>query len=174
MSRFCYCIIAAMILLQLIGAPVMALNVCPASEPDNTLNVGEQTRVPILIDEPSGVAAFGLLLKYDTDKVSFVAVEKSGATDHFLFLDGVENTLGEVTIGGFGTTAISVTDPDTLCYVVFDEIVNESDPLQSCLSLSTSEFVDDIASSPDCYSSRCLTPEENTTWGRIKALWGDL
>jgi hypothetical protein len=151
----------------------MALHVCAASEPDNVLVIGEQTRVAILIDEPLGVGAFGLVLIYDTAKVVYSRVDKSGATDHYIIVSGAENVLGEVTIGGFGTPPISVSTPDTLCYVVFDEIINDPNPRTSCLSLQTTNFIDDIESSPDCYSNRCLTPAEDTTWGRIKSLWSN-
>jgi hypothetical protein len=174
MSRYCCCIVAVFSFFLLYNAPAVALNVCPVSEPDNKLVIGEQTRVPILIDEPSGVAAFGFVLKYDTTKVNYVAIEKTGITDHFIVLDGADSDpRGQVTIGGFGTPGISVSNPDTLCYVVFGEIVDEPDPQKSCIEMHTFNFVDDIASSPDCYTRGCFVPAENTTWGRIKALWSD-
>jgi len=173
MSRYCYCIVAVFSFFLLYNAPAMALTVCAASEPNNVLVTGEQTRVAILIDEPLGVGAFGLVLLYKTARVSYSRVDKSGATDHYIIVSGAENILGEVTIGGFGTPPISVSAPDTLCYVVFDEIVDEPNPLLSCLRLSTTNFIDDIELSPDCHSRGCFTPAEDTTWGRIKALWSD-
>lgn len=174
MKHFYYCVVALWIFFLLCHAPAAALSVCAESPLGNTLNIGEQVRVPILIDQPNGVGAFGLLLKYDTVKVSYVSVQKSVATQGFVIVSGNENFPGEVTIGGFGTPPISTTDPDTLCFVIFDEIVDEADVNASCLWMSITNLTDDIGTAPDCITNRCITPTETGTWGRVKALFSDL
>jgi hypothetical protein len=136
--------------------------------------IGEETRVPLLITDPNGIDAFGMLIIYDNTKFSYARTEPSVITTGWLALNGNENVPGEITIGGFNTTPISVANPDTLLFIVFDEIVDEPDPDLSCIAMRTMNFSDDLAGTIDCVSSRCTTPTEHTTWGRIKALWGDL
>ncbi len=174
MKHYCYCVVALWIFFLLCHAPAAALSVCAENPLGNTLNIGEQIRVPILIDQPNGVGAFGFLLKYDVLKVSYVEVQKSVATQGFIVVSGNENFPGEITIGGFGTPPISTTDPDTLCFVLFDEIIDEPNAELSCIFMTAMNFTDDIGTAPQCITNKCQVPIETGTWGRIKALWGDL
>jgi hypothetical protein len=146
-----------------LSAHELELRVCPpAALPVSSSPVD----VPILINEPGGVDAFGFRCIFDTDRLAYVATLKSGITGEWFALDGVENSPGEVTIGGLNADAIPVGQPaDTLCYLRFNLLTSEPG------TLLLRDFVDDLAGAPNCAGT--VLEVEPISWGRLKALRHD-
>lgn len=152
-----------LLLLQfLYSAPSMAQQVvCPGEPPSCA---ADTVIVPILIEEPNGLDVFGLDLLLSNPQIEYLYTIPSGITADWFALDGSNPSPGLVRIGGFHTTPISVSDPDTLCYVALR-------PGGANVEITLTNFIDDLNGTPDCVRSVCLVPVETTNWGRIKRLW---
>jgi hypothetical protein len=146
-----------------LSAQELELRVCPpAALPVSSSPID----VPILINEPGGVDAFGFSCIFDADRLEYMTTVASGMTSEWFVLDGVQNSPGEVTVGGFNVDAIPVGQPaDTLCYLRFNLLTSEPG------TLLLRDFVDDLAGTPNCAGT--LLGVEPITWGRLKALGHD-
>ena len=170
MKKHCYSVAVLCCLILLSHAPAMGQQrVCADVPLGNVLVVNDEVRVAILISEPDGIDAWGMTLIYDNTKVTYSRVEASNM--EWFILNGLENTPGEVTMGAFASPPLTPGAPDTLCYVVFTEIVDEPDPGLACFSLRATGFTDFLSGTEDCVTSDCRVPVETSTWGRIKAMW---
>lgn len=101
---------------------------------------GDTVVVPVTLSNVAGLAvkAFGFRFIFPNDKLLFQRVEQTETlTADWFIVDGQENDPGEITIGGFNTTA--VTSSGVLLNVVFT--TTETPGLDS---LQLREFVDDI------------------------------
>ncbi|MGD9347887.1 MAG: hypothetical protein PVH84_18635, partial [Candidatus Aminicenantes bacterium] len=77
-------------------------------------------RVPVRVNTAFLMKAFGLVLEYSTENLSFVCVERGVLTEDFVLLDGSEVKPGRLKVGGFGMSEIMETEPGVLFYLVFN------------------------------------------------------
>lgn len=75
--------------------------------------------VPVKVTNAFDIKAFGLELRYSSDKLTFIGVEKSKLTKDFVALDGNEIENGIIKVGGFGMTGIQKMVDGTLVKLVF-------------------------------------------------------
>ena len=102
----------------------------------------------------------------ERQRLDYVRLDPGRLTESWIALDGNENTPGDITIGGFNTTALGATESDTLGIVVFWVEAEGED--EACVD----EFADDFAGAPRCcdlVSSVTGSPVEPTSWGLVKA-----
>lgn len=76
--------------------------------------------LPVKVTNAFDMKAFGLELRYSTDKLTFVGVEKSKLTKDFVAVDGNELENGIIRIGGFGMSGIQKRIDGTLVKLVFE------------------------------------------------------
>jgi len=77
-------------------------------------------RVPVKVNTAFLLKAFGLVVQYSTDGLTFVGVERGESTEDFVMLDGAEVKAGKLKVGGFGMSEILELKPTTLFYLVFN------------------------------------------------------
>lgn len=102
---------------------------------------GEIIRIPIRIDNPKGMAAFGMDLRYPANLLQFAGVERTGLTQDWLELNGQESETGIIRLGGFHTTAIAKDQSDVLAEVIF----MVKDNVQGEGGFEVLEVTDDLA-----------------------------
>ena len=78
---------------------------------------GEEVTMPIKLNNPDGLDAFGFDLGYPDELLSFVKVSSTDLTKDWQVVNGKENVPGTVTIGGFNPKAICKTKSDVLLTV---------------------------------------------------------
>lgn len=140
-------------------------SVCPG---DTEGAPGEVVCVPILIDNPQGIDAFGLEMLYDSAFLQFESVVRSQLTAAWTALDGNETTPGTVNVGGFDPTPIATSAPDTLGYVC----LTVATPSQTS-SYTFTSFQDDLAGAADCSGAfNPVNPVSSESWGRLKERYG--
>lgn len=81
------------------------------------------------------IGAFGLKLTYDPTQLAFVQVDKSDLTKDWIQVSGLENSPGEITIGGFHTTPLPINSQGILAKVKFSVTCN------GCTNCSQSHLV---------------------------------
>jgi hypothetical protein len=142
----------------------------PAVCPGDTEGMpGDTVAIPILVDNPFDIDAFGLSLTFEPDVLAFQSVETSLLTGGWAIVDGRLLEEGVVRVGGAsGGDPIAISTPDTLCLVTMSVLAG---PPSSPYTLS--DFEDDLAGAPDCGGAFAATsPVEGSTWGGVKALYG--
>jgi len=77
----------------------------------------EFVKVPILVENPEGISAFGLGLSFSTKHFEFLSVSRTEVSKDWIALDGVEASSGTITIGGFHSEAINMSSPVAICEV---------------------------------------------------------
>ena len=80
---------------------------------------GEEIVVPINVDNPQGLNAYGLDLGYPKELLSFIKVSPTNLTKGWQAVAGKENVPGVVTVGGFNPKPISTSKPGALATVTF-------------------------------------------------------
>ena len=80
---------------------------------------GEEIAVSIHADNPQGLSAFCMDLGYPDELLTFVKVSATSLTKEWQALDGKENIVGVVTIGGFSPEAIKYKKPGALTTITF-------------------------------------------------------
>ena len=122
--------------------------------------------IPLNLTNPSGTAvrAAGLTFFYPTSLLAYDTVSSAGTlTQGWIAVNGREVNPGEITIGGFNTTA--ATGPGVFLNVIFKVNANVS----GCDSLRLRNFRDDLASATTtdglCLVDSCRTTavESHTT-----------
>ncbi len=143
------------------GVVFAQLDCCPG---DTEGSPGGTVCVPILIDNPQGIDAFGLDFTYNTGSLTFVQGLRSQLTASWTLFDAQENNPGTVRLGGFGDAIQSAT-PDTLGYFC----MSINDPADT-VTYEFANFVDDLAGAPNCQGlfRSSTDPVEAVTWGRVK------
>lgn len=114
----------------------------PSSEPGNLAlgrakEQGGRLIVPVRVTDAFDLKAFGLELKYPTDKLAFVGVEQTELTRDFVSLDGNEVAAGVARVGGYCLSGIQDESRGVLVRLVFEvkepggvvEIVEATDDL---------------------------------------------
>jgi hypothetical protein len=140
-------------------------DVCPGN---TQADAGEEIAVPILIDDPLSIVAFGLEFVFEVDVLRYDSVARSALTSAWLVFNGSENTPGTVRIGGFSISPIPTSEPDTLGYIRMTVLLT---PAVSTYLFTN--FEDDLAGAPDCQGEFSATnPVLPGTWGRIKGVFG--
>ena len=82
-------------------------------------NPDEIVSVPVIIDNPFGISAFGFDLLFDSDFFEFVGVERTDILKDFLQVDGHEISKGVMRAGGYSHVAIQSDSPDELIRLLF-------------------------------------------------------
>jgi hypothetical protein len=136
------------------------LNPCPvgaplfwfAAEEYNNLTVsldsvegsaGNTVRMPVVINDPSGIDAFGLEITFPEDLLSFVEVAKTWLTQEWFALVGVERESGLITIGGLNTEGLTWNSSEAIANIVFEvRTVAQGEG-----NLNITEAVDDLSRS---------------------------
>lgn len=164
--RYSYLLLLLITMVALSGGSVLAADtVCPGAASSCE---ADTVTIPVLIENPSGLRSFGFRMNYDAANSRYLYTKKSGITNDWIALNGIENVPGLVVMGGFHITALTSPAIETLCYVTF-EVVNRG----SDISITMSNFSDDLSGVPDCTKMICTVPVEEATWGHIKSLWDD-
>jgi cohesin domain-containing protein len=104
---------------------------------------GEALDIPITVSGATDLDAFGMVLHYDSTKLSYVSTTAGTATTDWAAVSGNETTPGQVTIGGFkgAGTAVSGTGELVVVTLTCDVCPSSSD-------LTLSDLVDDVAGAP--------------------------
>jgi parallel beta-helix repeat protein len=80
---------------------------------------GEPVTIPIVIEKPIDIDAFGLQLAYPSDILVFQTVSPTPMTKDWTILDGREREPGIVSLGGFHTAGLSSDETVTVAEVTF-------------------------------------------------------
>jgi len=83
--------------------------------------------VPIEVTDAFDIKAFGLELEYNTEKMTFIGVERTYLTQDFVVLDGNESQTGVIKIGGFGLSGIQESHDGVLARLVFEVLNSEGE-----------------------------------------------
>jgi hypothetical protein len=75
--------------------------------------------VPVEVTDAFDIKAFGLEVKYSTDKMTFLGVEPTELTRDFVAVDGNELASGVVRIGGYSMSGIQDMANGTLVELIF-------------------------------------------------------
>lgn len=118
----------------------------PKGEERNLTLMGGKERgglliVPVEVTNAFDIKAFGLELKYSTDKMTFLGVEPTELTQDFVVVKGNELLSGVVRIGGYSMSGIQDMINGTLVELIFHvsesggevEIVRITDDIQDFL-----------------------------------------
>jgi hypothetical protein len=97
--------------------------------------------VPVEVTDAFDIKAFGLEVKYSTDKMTFLGVEPTELTRDFVAIDGNEVADGVVRIGGYSMSGIQEMANGALIELIFQlnesrgdiEIIRVLDDLQDFL-----------------------------------------
>ncbi len=97
--------------------------------------------VPVEVTNAFNIKAFGLEVKYTTEKMTFLGVEPTDLTGDFVAVDGNELANGVVRVGGYSMSGIQDMSSGTLVGLVFQvkesgghlEIIRVVDDLQDFL-----------------------------------------
>jgi hypothetical protein len=81
---------------------------------------GDTVRVPVVINDPSGIDAFGLDITFPVDLLSFVEVTTTWLTQEWFALVGVERESGLITMGGINTEALTWSSSEAIAQIVFE------------------------------------------------------
>ncbi len=121
----------------------------------------------VLIEDPSGLSVFGLDVLYDSSKLTFVSCRPAGIVTAFTFKDCNDlpdvGTFRKVRVGGFTTSAVASTSPDSLAAIQFT--VNPPD--DNWKVLKATNFTDDLAGNADSLAVRA----GRSTWGKLKTIY---
>jgi hypothetical protein len=101
---------------------------------------GEVISVPLLIDRPYELDAFGVQLRYPADQLEFIEVSRTSATEEWLVLDGAVLDEGLLSVGGFHTQCMTAQGPVSVAQLDFtirNDAIGES-------YLTLSEPTDDL------------------------------
>ncbi len=97
---------------------------------EKSLSIGAGTEtegllsVPVEVSSAFDIKAFGLEVKYESDKMSFLGVQRTELTKDFIAVDGYEIEKGVVRIGGYGMCGIQESNSGVIVILLFQ--VNES------------------------------------------------
>jgi PKD repeat protein len=80
---------------------------------------GDEVGVPVLIDNPCGIDAFGLDLIFPSETLEFRGVVKTQLVEGFYQVDGNLVNDGVVRLGGYGSEPIAETAADELVILLF-------------------------------------------------------
>ena len=80
--------------------------------------------VPVRVSSALDIKAFGLEVKYEADKMSFLGVQRTELTKDFIAVHGHEVERGVVRIGGYGMSGIQESYGGTMLILLFQ--VSES------------------------------------------------
>ena len=143
---------------------------CPTPPDQNQCAVRPyDAGVRILVDNPSGLSAVGFDLEYDSSKITYVPLSgrKAGATASWPFFDCNDLAMGGTThvvrCGGFSTSSVSSTAPDSLASLVFH--VDLADDQSTLITLKN--FTDDLQGLPNSGA----VPVRRSSWGAIKIIY---
>jgi hypothetical protein len=78
-------------------------------------------RVPLKVNTGFLLKAFGLVIQYSAENLTFVGIERGKLTKDFVSLDGAEVKPGKLKVGGFAMSEILELEPGTLFYLVFSK-----------------------------------------------------
>jgi hypothetical protein len=81
--------------------------------PDKTI------RIPVEVSNAFNLKAFGMDLRYSTEKMLFIGVNKGALTKDFMALEGNELEEGIVRIGGYSLSGVQEEGPGVLFELVF-------------------------------------------------------
>ncbi|MFC2164310.1 cohesin domain-containing protein [Acidobacteriota bacterium] len=76
-------------------------------------------RVPVLINQSSGIQAFGMDFEFSHDKLEFAGVEPVGVAGDFLVVEGNLIDKGRMRFGGFNISPLVASPGSVLCELVF-------------------------------------------------------
>jgi len=96
-----------------------AMDKAKMSLPEKEGIPGEEITIPVRIDNPIGVQAFGFQLSYPEKLLTFIRVAPSSLTKDWHKLDGQENRIGLITIGGFDPKGIRSSESGSLVEIIF-------------------------------------------------------
>ncbi len=102
--------------------------------PDATL------RIPVYVNNPLGIKAFGLEFEYDIESMLYLGVQKQSATSDFIALDGTESEPGTLRVGGFGLNPIQMQADTLLFELVFSLSAGQAD-------IQITRLIDDLKDS---------------------------
>jgi hypothetical protein len=110
------------------SCPFVAGEDLVSKERSLSLEVGRETdgflSVPVRVSSAFDIKAFGLEVKYESDKMSFLGVQRTELTKDFIAVDGYEIEKGVVRIGGYGMYGIQEPSDGAIVILLFQ--VNES------------------------------------------------
>jgi hypothetical protein len=107
-----------------------------------SLGAGRETEgllsVPVIVSSAFGIKAFGLEVKYESDKMSFLGVQRTELTKDFIAVHGFEIEKGVARIGGYGMCGIQESNGGTIVILLFQvseprgqvEIIRADDDLE--------------------------------------------
>jgi hypothetical protein len=102
---------------------------------------GDIIRVPLMIDNPEGISAFGFDLSYPADLLTFKSISRTAITNDWVALDGNATESNQIKVGGFHTDAISTNKAAAIAEIIF--VVKEG---------ATSEGLLDITNTTDDFA----------------------
>ena len=104
---------------------------------------GDVVKVPVKVDNPQGISAFGLKLEYPAHLLEYVGTSPSSLTKDWVALDGNESVTGVITLGGFHVYAIGSSTEATVAEISF--LVKEDASGEGYLNVLN--MTDDLAES---------------------------
>jgi hypothetical protein len=84
-----------------------------AVKPDRTL------RIPVKVSSAFNIKSFGLEIKYPTEKMLFVGINRGALTENFTAVEGNESEPGVVRVGGYNMSGIQERKPGMLVELIF-------------------------------------------------------
>jgi hypothetical protein len=81
--------------------------------PDRTL------RIPVKVSSAFNIKAFGMEIKYPTEKMLFAGINRGELTKSFTAVEGNESEQGIMRVGGYNMSGIQERKPGTLVELIF-------------------------------------------------------
>jgi len=104
---------------------------------------GEEIVIPIIVDNPSSIKAFGFDLIYPEDTLEFIGIEQTETTNDFYRIDANKIAEGVVRAGGYGKTTAGSNYPRVLIKLIF----KVAQKTKKQIGLTIINMVDDIRNS---------------------------
>jgi hypothetical protein len=134
----CFAINEAPIIIGEINQPFIEVTSLAGSAGDNVF------ADVLLYKSDRKIDAFGLELFYDSAHLSFIQAQKGELTADWIQVTGTENSSGQLTLGGFHTTALPTATSGQLMRLAFKVITDETDEC-TVSYLELANPVDDIS-----------------------------
>jgi len=81
---------------------------------------GKRIEVPIRVENPRDLKAFGMKVTYPRELLTFQEVNNGSGTEEWVVVDGYETSPGTITLAGFHTEPIQSESPTVIATLVFD------------------------------------------------------
>ena len=108
---------------------------------DIRVDQGGEVVVPIIVDNPFNIKAFGFDLIFPSESLEFVGVERTEPLDDFYQIDTIKIADGVVRAGGYRSKPIMSHSPKALITLIF-KVIGEEEGLCSFSIVNTTDDIE--------------------------------